>query len=336
MLASMDTLAPAPIRPGYGGTARRIGWDALPGAVRDVISAQVGGQPQAEASAGSGFTPGFAARVRGQDGCWFVKAAGARETPFIAESYLTEARINRLLPAEVPAPRLRWSEQTDEGWVVLGFDAVSGRMPRLPWRADELTAVLSAYAVAAEALTPAPEALVAAGLTQTADLESDFAFWRKLAGGSADASCLPPFVPRQWIEPLAELEAGWCAATAGESVLHNDLRADNVLIDVDGTAAICDWNWATLGPSWFDLTVLLADAGTDGHDVSTLLARHPAATGADPEQVDSALAGLAGFFVERGMQPDDDLSPHLRAHQRYSAHAVLRWLAERRADLKAA
>ena len=118
------------------------------------------------------------------------------------------------------------------------------------------------------------------------------AFWRKLAGGSADASCLPPFVPRQWIEPLAELEAGWCAATAGESVLHNDLRADNVLIDVDGTAAICDWNWATLGPSWFDLTVLLADAGTDGHDVSTLLARHPAATGADPEQVDSALETL--------------------------------------------
>lgn len=331
----MDTLAPTPARPGYGGTARRIGWDALPHGVRTVISARVGGQARAEASAGSGFTSGFAARVHGGGGCWFVKAAGRTEAPFAAESYLTEAGINPLLPPAVPAPRLRWMEQTDEDWVILGFDAVDGRMPRLPWRADELSAVLTAYAVAAEALTPAPESLVAAGLEQIADLESDFMFWRQLAGGEVDASTLPAFVPRRWIEPLAQLEAGWRTAAAGESVLHNDLRADNVLIRADGTATFCDWNWATYGPSWLDLAVPLADAAADGHDATALLARHPAAAGADPERVDVALAGLAGFFVGRGTQPEDALSPSLRAHQRYSAHAVLGWLADRRGDLAA-
>jgi hypothetical protein len=107
MLTAMDTLAPPPARPAYDRTARRIGWDALPAGVRAVISARVGGQARAEASAGSGFTSGFAARVRGRSGCWFVKAAGTREAPFAAESYLAEARINVLLPAAVPAPRLR-------------------------------------------------------------------------------------------------------------------------------------------------------------------------------------------------------------------------------------
>lgn len=336
MLAHMQKLPLAPRRPAYGTTARRIGWDGLPPGVRAAISGRVGARPQAEASAGSGFTSGFAARVSGESGCWFVKAAGAREAPFAAASYLVEARINPLLPAAVPAPRLRWTEQTEEEWVVLGFDAVVARMPRLPWRADELDAVLHAYAVTAEALTPAPEALVAAGLQKIADLESDFEFWRKVAGGAVDASVLPDFVPHEWIDPLAELESSWRTAAAGESVLHNDLRADNVLISDEGAATFCDWNWATYGPSWLDLTVLLADAAADGHDASTLLTKHRAADGAAAEHIDSVLAGIAGFFVGRGSEPDEALSPHLRAHQRYCAHAVLSWLAERRKELKIA
>lgn len=317
-------------RPAYDSTARRIGWTDLPRTVRDLIEEKVGGQARAEASAGTGFTPGFAARVHGAGGCTFVKAAGARQTPFAAESYLTEARINTLLPDAVPALRLRWSEQAADGWVVLGFDPIDGRIPHLPWRADELTAVLDAYAVTAEALTPAPDTFAATGLEKIAEHDDAFSFWRKLAGGEVDASRLPPFLEASWIDALAHLEAGWSQATDGASMLHNDLRADNILIDTTDAAFICDWNWAVLGAPWLDLTVLLAAAFTDGHDATTLLARHPTAVGTEPEQIDAALAAFAGMFVDRGGDPDVPESPALHEHQRFSAEALLRWLATRR------
>lgn len=319
----------AALRPAYERTARRIGWDDLPGDVRRLIAVRVGGDARAEASTGAGFTPGFAARIHGSGGCWFVKAAGAREVPFAAESYLVEARINSLLPDSVPAPRLRWMEQTAGGWVVLGFDAVDGRMPHQPWRPDELAAGLRAYAVAAQALTPAPDALAREGLDKIAECESDFGFWRRAAGGGVDAPAIPAFVPGRWVKPLAELEAAWGNAVAGGSVLHNDLRADNILIDSDGVGWICDWNWATLGAPWLDLTVLLAVAFCDGHDADALLAAHPAAAEAEKEQIDVALAGLAGMFLNNWAKPEIPSSPALRGHQRFCARAVFEWLAAR-------
>jgi len=319
----------AALRPSYERTARRIGWADLPGEVRRLIDVRVGGDARAEASAGAGFTPGFAARVQGSGGCWFVKAAGAREAPFAAESYLVEARINSLLPDAVPAPRLRWMEQTADGWVVLGFDAVDGRIPRQPWRPDELAAGLRAYAVAAEALTPAPDALAQADLEKIAACESDFGFWRRAAGGGVEPAAMPPFVPGRWVESLAELEEGWSSAVAGESVLHNDLRADNILIDSAGAGWICDWNWATLGAPWLDLTVLLAVAFCDGHDADALLAAHPAAAESEKEQIDVALAGFAGMFLNHWAKPEIPGSPALRGHQRYCGRVVLEWLAAR-------
>jgi len=112
--------------------------------------------------------------------------------------------------------------------------------------------------------------------------------------------------------------------------LHHDLRADNILIDATGAAMICDWNWAVIGAPWLDLTVLLAGAFADGHDANTLMARHPAAAGAEPEQIDVALAALAGFFVDHGGHQEVPSAPALRGHQRHCAEVVLRWLAARR------
>lgn len=316
-------------RPRYQQTARRPGWASLSAPVRAVIDARVGGTAAAGPIAGGGFTPGFAATVSGNGSSWFVKAANALDSPIVAENYLAEARINPLLPDAVHAARLRWTEQVGD-WVVLGFDAIDGRMPRQPWSSDDLVAALDAHAAAAAALDPAPAAFAAAGLSKVAEQDGDLAFWRRLAGGGADADRLPGFIPRSWIEPLACLEADWSAATDGQCVLHNDLRADNILIDATGMAVICDWNWAVLGAPWLDLTVLLATAFADGHDASMLIARHPAARGADAEQIDVALAALGGLFVDRGLMPEVPSSPALRGHQRYSSEVVLRWLAERR------
>ncbi|MFI9326399.1 phosphotransferase family protein [Kitasatospora sp. NPDC052868] len=315
-------------RPQYESTAARPAWRDLPAAVRQLVVRRGGGAVAGVTTAGGGFTPGFAGVVRGPHDTQFVKAVDTAAHPVIADCYRREVGINRALPAGVSAPRVRWAQEA-AGWLVLGFDAVDrARMPANPWRPEELAATLDACAAYAEALAaPSPE-LLALGLQPIAEAET-FDHWRRLAGGGTDP--LPAWFPRELIAPLAELEADWAAAATGGSVVHLDLRRDNVLLDTDGRAWICDWNWPCLGASWFDLPLLLATAHADGHDADALFAAQSVARGVAPEQLDAVLAGLAGYFLVTGAQPDPPgTTPALRRHQTWSGEVVLRWLSERR------
>ncbi|MGX1668565.1 phosphotransferase [Streptomyces sp. NPDC055400] len=314
-------------RPEYRTTAVRPAWADLPPDVRQLISRQLGGIEAARPSAGSGFTQGFAAVIDGTDGTQFIKAASATDAPQIADCYRREAQINPALPNVVPAPRLKWIEDTD-GWVVLGFDAVKGSMPDAPWKPNDLGATLDAYTITAEALSTAPSGLQQVGLKPLGETD-DFDDWRNLAGGTTPSAVLPAWMPAALVDILAVLESGWQQAVTGDSVLHYDLRQDNILIDTSNTAWICDWNWPVLGASWFDLTLLLATAHADGHDASSLFKNHPAARGAHDEQLDAALAALAGVFLVSGAQPARPESPHLRQHQTWCGEVTLRWLADR-------
>jgi hypothetical protein len=99
----------------------------------------------------------------------FVKAVNSADSMHIADCYRREALINTALPNAVPAPRLRWHEEKD-GWVVLGFDAVvGGRMPSEPWKPEELSAALDAWATTAEALAHPPVQLLQTGLKPVGD-----------------------------------------------------------------------------------------------------------------------------------------------------------------------
>lgn len=314
----------------YSSTAVRPRWDDLPQGIRRLISRRLGGVVDAGPSAGSGFTSGFAAVVRGADGPKFVKAVNANDNAVIADCYQREALINQALPIEVPAPRLRWIEETEDGWIVLGFDAVDGgRMPSAPWKPDELASTLDAYTITAEALSTPTATLQQVGLKPSGD-GSDFADWRDLSGGTISADSLPAWVPTNRLEALAELESQWRQAVAGDAVLHYDLRQDNILIDTAGAAWICDWNWPCLAASWFDLVLLLATAHADGHDATTLFTSHPTARGVDDEQLDAALAALSGFFLVSGSRPPADWSPYIRQHQTWCGEVTLHWLADRR------
>jgi hypothetical protein len=317
-------------RPRYGATAVRPAWKDLPRPVRETVRRRLGGAVVAGPTAGGGFTPGFAAVIEGPTGRQFVKAVDGAKHPVIASCYSREALINQALPPGVPAPRLRWTEVTGS-WVVLAFDALDdARMPTDPWQPRELAATLEACSRTAEALTRPPQEMLDLGLQPVHEAE-DFDEWRRRAGSADQTDDLPCWFSPDLIDPLAELESHWVGATAGESVLHHDLRRDNVLIGPTGEASVCDWNWPTLGAPWFDLSLLLATAHADGHDATALFAAQPAARAAAPEQLDSALAALSGYFVSTGAKPAPDFgSPSLRQHQAWSGEVVLRWLAERR------
>lgn len=316
-------------RPPYHSTAARPQWNDLPQRVRELIARRLGGSVAARPSAGSGFTQGFASVITGTGGTQFVKAVNSADSAHIADCYRREAKVNQALPQAVPAPRHRWSEELD-GWVILGFDAVeSGRMPSSPWRTHELATSLDAYATAAEALSTPPAAFQQVGLKPLGE-DGDFDDWRLLAAGTTSATVLPTWVPTGRLDTLAEQESRWRQAVAGDAVLHHDLRQDNILVDANGSAWICDWNWPCLGASWFDLVLLLATAHADGHDATTVFRKHPTARGVDSDQLDAALAALSGFFLVSGAQPPADWSPHLRQHQTWCGEVTLRWLAARR------
>ena len=302
----------------HGRTAQRLTWPHLPPAVRALVEEHCGSPVVDAVSQGGGFTPGFASVLTCADGTrHFVKAASAKAQKLFADSYREEARKLRALPASVPAPALLWVEDGD--WVVLGIEHVVARAPRRPWRSDELDAVLDTLEVVARELTPAPESME---LDEFADEVARWpAYWEHVAATRPDLRHLPD---------AAALAARADAVTRGETVVHTDVRDDNVLLRPDGTALLCDWNWPTRGADWLDSLFALIGPRGDGLDTDTLLAHRLLLKDVPADDVDAALALVIGYFLKSADDPVPPTSPHIRDHQRWQGEVLWQWLSERR------
>jgi Ser/Thr protein kinase RdoA (MazF antagonist) len=303
-------------------TAVRPTWAELPPQIRRSIEAECGAAVVAAESMGAGFTPGFASRLRLDDGRRvFVKAADDADRRLFADSYREEIRKLGALPDAVPAARLLWSHDAD-GWVALGLENIDGRHPERPWRSEQLDLVLTTVDAMAEVLTPPP---------------GDYP-WSPLAdelGGERrwDDITEHHHAP-EWLNPYLT-ECGRLAdlgrpALDGDTLVHTDVRDDNVLIDAHDTVWICDWNWPTVGNPAFDSIILLASASGDGHDADAWLARCGTTRDLDAEAVDGILSVLAGYFWTACQEPTPETSPWLRVHQRWYAEATTDWLGRRR------
>jgi hypothetical protein len=316
----------------YDATARRPGWSQLPDEVRDRIVAWTG-RPTAVEPAGGGFTGGFAATVRVADGPdWFVKAVGTA-LPSVHDAYLREAQVHAVLPARVPAPRLREFAQVDvddgaagDRWAVLGFEHRPGRMPGLPWTDADLRRTIAALESTADALREL-EWGEAERLADDAAGEAERAVWGELEPAWLATDLRGWFgVHRQRLTEATEAAA---EAFRSDEWAHCDVRADNLVLSPDGSVWITDWNWLLHAPEWVDLGLLLPQVHADGVDLapayrSRLLADVPA------DQLDAGLAWLAALmFVSVPQEPFPGASPYLRAHQRWTGEATLRLLRER-------
>lgn len=316
----------------FGG--QRLDWRDLPRSVRGRIESLAGARVTAEMSATSGFSPGFCAVLELTDGrAVFVKAVSPDQNPHSPELARAEIRAARALPPGVPAPTLRWWDD-DGHWVLLGFDAVAGRSPELPWRADDLALVLSALDDLARC-RPA----VGHELPRTEELlADDFTGWRSmLHAGRAEQERVAALVdePGRWalehLEDLARWEDDALRVVAGDALVHGDLRADNVMIE-DGHDRVwlIDWPHASVGAPWIDLAFMLPSVALQGGagDPAWLFARSEAAQGVGADDLRAALAGLAGYFAWSSGQPAPPGIPNLRAFQAAQAGATLRWLRD--------
>lgn len=305
---------------------RRLPWEAIPGHLREQVEDMLGARVLAVQTQPGGFSPGVAARLALTGGRRaFIKAVGDLN-PDSPDIHRSEARITGALPAGTPAPKLLGSVDAD-GWVILLFEDVDGRMPAQPWRSDELGRVLDAVTDLATALSPAPiEAPSAAVRFHTLGHG-----WRDLATERALGDELADISPwaRTRLADLAAIESRWPAVVTGTTLAHGDVRADNILL-TPSRVVFVDWPWASLAKPWFDLIALLPSVALHGGPPpEQVLATHPLAEGADRDDVTTAVAALAGMWAYLARQPDPPGIPTLRAFQRSHGAVALDWLAQR-------
>ena len=309
------------------GHGVRLEWADLPVEVRRGIEHVLGARVIEAVSQRGGFSPGVAARVRLSDGRrLFVKAAGYATNPDSPEINRREAMVAASLPSSVPAPRFVASFD-EGGWVALVFQEADGHPPQLPWRSSELERVVVAVGDLAASLTPAPITLPSIAN----DPHPDFAGFHELraaATGGDPLGDLDPWIVRN-LDRLADATTQWSEATAGNTLLHQDIRADNLLLTEDRVLFV-DWPHATVGAAWMDLLCMLPSIAMQGGPPPwELFDDHPLTRDADPEAVVVALAGLTALFVIRGRRPDPPGLPTVRRFQRAQGVEALRWLERR-------
>jgi hypothetical protein len=190
-----------------------------------------------------------------------------------------------------------------------------------------LRRVLDAVAGLSRALTPSPVPDAPLAVESLAD---QFNGWERLSAEPAPEG-LDPWTAEH-LPDLAALAAPWREAVTGDTLAHGDLRADNMLLTDDDRVVFVDRPHVVRGAPWLDLLLMLPCVRAQGGpDPEGLFAAHPLGRAADPDAVTAALAGLAGYFVHRSLQPPPPGIPTVRAFQRAQGEAALAWL-ERRTD----
>lgn len=314
----------APIPPAAGV---RLAWADIPERIRAAVEKWLGSPVIAASSQAGGFSPGVAARLTTADGQRvFAKVAGPEPNEFSPRFHWREARVVADLPADLPVPRLLWSyDEGEEGWVALLFVDVEGANPTVPWQAADLDRVIDALITLSTALTPAPPALHWTGTASRWGI-ANLSGWRRLQYEPPDELDTWSRTHLDWLAALAD---GAPEAIAGETLLHLDLRADNILLAPDRVWLV-DWPHARIGAAWVDLVWLAPSVAMQGGpSPAALLARHPAARTADPAAVTATVAAIAGFFTYQALLEPPPGLPTLRAFQAAQGRAARAWLAER-------
>ena len=305
----------------------RVAFQAVPARVRSAIE-QVCGSPVVEArTQQGGFSPGVAARVSCADGSrHFVKAVSAEVNRRSVQIYQQERDVLAaldpvILADDLPIPRLRGSVDLDS-WVALILEDVDGRHPAEPWNEGELSRVTAALDRLSVALTPAPIAVPAVGEKYA----RAFTGWRRLAqSGRPDG--LDPWT-RARLDDLAALEETWEAHAVGDTLLHTDFRADNILLSGDDVV-IVDWPHACRGAAFVDPVFFAPSVAMQGGpELAGLLAMSAAGRSADPRQVAAMVCALGGYFTYQSLQPAPAGLPTVRAFQAAQGEVTRRWLAQ--------
>jgi hypothetical protein len=303
-------------------------WSELPRPVRDALEDHLHARVVRAESEAGGFSPGVAARLELSDGRRvFAKVVGGDGNPDSPGIHRTEARILVQMPRTVPVPRLL-SVYDDGHWIALFLQEVDGHTPPLPWKSSDLRTVVRAIESLAERLTPAPFP----ALTFGEKYREVFTLWREMAAAAKhhpnSLRGIDPWA-RGRLPQLVKLERRFEAASLGDTLLHSDLRADNILLSKD-RVYFADWPGACVGARWVDLLGFLPSVAMQGGPRPwTIFDKSRLTEGVEGEDVDSVLAALTGYFVGSARKPPPPGLSTLRPFQAAQGVEALMWLKHR-------
>jgi hypothetical protein len=319
---SVDARAPLPhagVMAAPPAQGIRLPYDEAPAELRAWVDDTLGSPVVTAVTQPGGFSPGVAARLVCADGSRaFCKAVSSLANADSPQMHRDEARNAATLPATAPVPRLIASY--DDGiWVALLLEDASGRQPLLPWRIDELTRVVSAIDGMHAVLTPCPTDAP----TAAEEWHEQFINWRRVDS--------PPTGLDDWcarhLVALADLESQWEQAAIGDTLLHMDLRADNLLVN-DDQVWVVDWPSAARGHPLLDLVAFAPSVAMQGGpEPGDLLGLSRTGRAADPDRLLPLVCAVAGYFVCRSALPPPPGLPTVRAFQAAQGKVTLRWLA---------
>ena len=171
-------------------------------------------------------------------------------------------------------------------------------------------------------LTPAPVTAPAIGQY----LGVDFTGWRILARAPGDERL--DTWSRDRLADLAAVEATWAAHAGGTTLLHADIRADNLLVTGAGVVVV-DWPHACRGAAWVDVVLLAPSVAMQGGpQPADLLTRSRAGRSVSRADLTATVCALAGYFTERSLRPPPPGLPTVRAFQAAQGEVTRRWLAQ--------
>jgi hypothetical protein len=304
----------------------RIGYDAVPAAVRDWVDETLGSPVVAAAEQVGGMSPGCATRLTCADGTRaFVKAVGAELNAETMRLFRREvAVLDHLGEHELWASLL--ASYDDGAWVALLIEDVEGRHPDFTDEAElasVLTGVDGLSTVLRERGVPASVDLI--------DVSDVFGKWATSLDALVDAAPGPPVPdwlrgdPHGWADVLREH-----AVRPMPDPVHWDIRIDNLLRRPGGEIVFLDWGTTARGPAWVDaLLARLERVDEPWFDIAVRSC--PALAEAGDEVVTAFLAGFGAHMAVRSVIAVDVNLPTLNDFRISESRRILAGVT-RRAD----
>ncbi|WP_169580950.1 MULTISPECIES: aminoglycoside phosphotransferase family protein [Microbacterium] len=306
----------------HGGGSRLV-WHDLPDRVRRGIEGLLGSPVRETRSAVGGFSPGLASSLTLADGrVVFAKAVGEQTAPGSAELFRRERRNLETLGVRPRVSRLLGAYD-DGDWVALVLEHVPGRPPH-PSDPVERAAMVRAFEDLVDRFTPAPV---------------DAPTFAAASSGALDAWSTAPDDRGARIDPwvwqnMAQVHAlasRWRQAGIGETLVHGDLRADNMIRTPAGEVVIVDWTDIRVGASWLDWAMAVPSMclfpGTPSAE--RLFNESHLADQARPSDVTSIVAAVAGYFLCSSVRPAVPALRAVRDFQRAQGAVAADWLRRR-------
>ena len=174
-------------------------------------------------------------------------------------------------------------------------------------------------------LTPSPLPAAMIGTADGAFVRG----WRRLRDERPSRLDYVDEWSRRHIEALVAIEETVSGALEGDTLLNNDLRADNILLTPERTWFV-DWPHASVGPPWLDVVAFAPSVTMQGGPPpEEVVARHSACRTADSDAITAAVVALAGYFTHQAVQPPPPGLPTVRAFQDAQGVVAREWIAQR-------